>query len=261
MSVSVILPVNENKGSFEDYFNKAIQSLVNQEVKPQKVYVVCSTDKKLKSFLDSWEKPEELDIVILENTGKTDFCSQVNYGVEKMDTEWFSVLEFDDEYSRHWFKNTQQYIKAYDEIDIFLPLVVDVDVENKFLGFTNESVWAMKFSEKLGILDNNTLLNYQNYQLSGAVIKKEFFDSVGLLKPSMKLTFIYEFLLRATYNDAQVMTIPKIGYKHANMREFSLFWDYKHGSEPLEPEEANFWVEQAKKEYFFTYDRAVEYEN
>ena len=57
------------------------------------------------------------------------------------------------------------------------------------------------------------------------------------------------------------MTIPKIGYKHANMREFSLFWDYKNGSNPLNPEEANFWVEQAKKEYFFTYDRVVEYEN
>ena len=261
MNVSVILPVNENKSGFEDYFNKAIQSLVNQEVKPQKIYIVCSTDKKLKSFLDSWEQPKELDITILENPGKTDFCSQVNFGVENIDTEWFSILEFDDEFSRHWFKNAKEYNKAYDDVDIFLPLVVDVDMENKFLGFTNESVWAMKFSEKLGILDNNTLLNYQNYQLSGAVIKKEFFESVGLLKSSMRLTFIYEFLLRATYNDAQVMTIPKIGYKHANMREFSLFWDYKNGSEPLKPEEANFWVEQAKKEYFFTYDRAVEYEN
>jgi len=261
MDVSVILPVNENKNSFEDYFNKAVQSVVNQEVKPKKLYIVCSMDKELKLFLDSWEKPKELDVIILENPGKTDFCSQVNYGVENIDTEWFSILEFDDEYSRHWFKNTEKYVKAYDEVDIFLPLVVDVDTENKFLGFTNESIWAMKFSEKLGILDNNTLLNYQNYQLSGAVIKKEFFEDSGLLKPSIKLTFIYEFLLRATYNDAQIMTIPKIGYKHANMREFSLFWDYKNGSNPLNPEEANFWVEQAKKEYFFTYDRVVEYEN
>ena len=261
MDVSVILPVNENKNNFEDYFNKAVQSVVNQEVKPKKLYIVCSMDKELKLFLDSWEKPKELDIIILENPGKTDFCSQINYGVENIDTEWFSILEFDDEYSRHWFKNAEKYVKAYDEVDIFLPLVVDVDTENKFLGFTNESIWAMKFSEKLGILDNNTLLNYQNYQLSGAVIKKEFFEDSGLLKPSIKLTFIYEFLLRATYNDAQIMTIPKIGYKHANMREFSLFWDYKNGSEPLKPEEANFWVEQAKKEYFFTYDRVIEYEN
>ena len=28
MDVSVILPVNENKNSFEDYFNKSIQSIV-----------------------------------------------------------------------------------------------------------------------------------------------------------------------------------------------------------------------------------------
>ena len=71
-------------------------------------------------FLDSWEKPKELDVIILENPGKTDFCSQVNYGVENIDTEWFSILEFDDEYSRHWLKNAEKYVKAYDEIDIFL---------------------------------------------------------------------------------------------------------------------------------------------
>ena len=83
-----------------------------------------------------------------------------------------------------------------------------------------------------------------------------------MFKPSIKLTFIYEFLLRATYNDFRVMTIPKIGYKHMNMREKSLFWDYKNNKEDMiVPEEAAFWVEQAKKEYFFTYDRAIEYGN
>jgi len=179
-----------------------------------------------------------------------------------MDTEWFSILEVDDEYSKHWFKNVEKYVTYYDSIDIFLPLVVDVDATNNFLGFTNESVWAMKFSEKLGVLDNNTLLNYQNYQTSGAVIRKSSYEDVGMLKPTIKLTFVYEFLLRATYNDLQIMTIPKIGYKHTNMRELSLFWNYKHDEEiKLIPEEAEFWVGTAKKEYFFTYDRAIEYGN
>ena len=56
------------------------------------------------------------------------------------------------------------------------------------------------------------------------------------------------------------MTIPKIGYKHINMRENSLFWDYKNDSKQrIPPEEAAFWVEQAKKEYFFTTDREVSF--
>ena len=83
-----------------------------------------------------------------------------------------------------------------------------------------------------------------------------------MLKPSIRLTFVYEFLLRATYNDFRIMTIPRIGYKHVNMRENSLFWDYKNNpKERITPEEASFWVEQAKKEYFFTYDRVIQYEN
>ena len=262
--ISVIIPVNEINERTEDYFNKGIMSVVNQIEPPKKVFIVRADNENLKTFFSTWEQPkvDGIEWSILINTGETDFCSQINFGVESVDTVWFSILEIDDEYSRHWFKNSRTYIEAYEEVDIFLPLVVDVDTSNTFLGFTNESVWAMKFSEKMGVLDNNTLLNYQNYQTSGAVIRKETFEDVGMLKPSMKLTFIYEFLLRATYNDTQIMTIPRIGYKHANMREFSLFWKYKNDPEiAVKSEEAAFWVDAAKKEYFFTYDRGLVYEN
>ena len=260
--ISIVIPINEINETIKDYLGKCVQSIVNQTIKPEKVYITHANTKELNDFFNSWEKPTELDINILVNKDKTDFCSQVNYCVENIDTEWFSILEVDDEYSKNWFKNVKIYIEAYDDVDVFLPLVVDVDDKHNFLGFTNESIWAMKFSEKMGELDNNTLLNYQNYQTSGAVIKKESFEGVGMLKPSIRLTFVYEFLIRATYNDFRIMTIPRIGYKHVNMRENSLFWDYKNDpKERISPEEANFWVEQAKKEYFFTYDRAITYEN
>ena len=111
------------------------------------------------------------------------------------------------------------------------------------------------------MLDNPTLLRYQNYQLSGALINTENFLDIGGLKPSMKLTFTYEFFLRATYNDLEIMTVPKIGYRHMNMREWSLFWNYKnHPKDRLPAEEAKFWVDLAKKEYFFTEDREIKFE-
>jgi hypothetical protein len=50
---------------------------------------------------------------------------------------------------------------------------------------------------------------------------------------SIKLTFVYEFLLRLTYNSVSIMTIPKLGYKHTNMREGSIFWNYKFGEEKM----------------------------
>ena len=92
------------------------------------------------------------------------------------------------------------------------------------------------------------------------VINKEKFTEVGGFKGSVRLTFVYEFLLRGTYNDLKVFTIPKVGYKHTNMRPDSLFWNYKYKEGDLiDSTEANFWIETAKKEYFFTTDREIKY--
>ena len=55
------------------------------------------------------------------------------------------------------------------------------------------------------------------------------------------------------------MTIPRIGYKHMNLREGSIFWNYKNGNDPLTEDEVRFWIETAKKEYFFNNDRAINY--
>jgi len=112
----------------------------------------------------------------------------------------------------------------------------------------------------MGILTNETLQTYQNFQISGMVIKKDSFINFGLLKPSFKLTFGYEFFLRMTHNSVKFMSIPKIGYKHTNLREGSIFWNYKNGDDVLKEDEVRFWIDSAKKEYFFINDRAIKYE-
>jgi hypothetical protein len=55
------------------------------------------------------------------------------------------------------------------------------------------------------------------------------------------------------------MSIPRIGYKHSNMREGSLFWNYKNGDDRMVDDEVKFWVQTAKKEYFFPEDRSIKY--
>ncbi len=258
--ITIILPVHNVSGDFKDWFDKSIKSVQQSVEKPNKISIVCKDNEENKSFFESWEKPQDINVEIEYNTGKSDFCSQVNLGVDKCETEFFSVLEYDDEYSNIWFKQFNTYVTSYPDVDVFFPLVVDTDEQGQFIGFTNEALWAMGFSEELGYLDNNTALKYQNFQISGAIIRKESFESVGGLKSSMKLTFNYEFILRATYNDVVFMTIPKVGYKHTNQRANSLFWDYKFNPElKLTQEEAKFWIDLSKKEYFFTKDRELEY--
>ena len=177
--------------------------------------------------------------------------------IEKCDTEWFSILELDDEYSNIWFKNVIEYRAAHTNVDIFMPIVIDVNENNEFIGFTNEAVWAQSFSDELGILDNNALLAYQNFNIDGFVMKKSMYDEFGGFKPSIKLTFITEFLLRMTFKDARVMIIPRFGYKHVNQRKDSLFATYK---ETIDPVEARWWLATAKKEYYFPNDRKITYQ-
>ena len=99
---------------------------------------------KLKKELDSYDFSDEFKkiMTIIENDGETDFCSQVNVGVENVKTKWFSILELDDVYSAIWFKNFVEYKKHYDDMDLFLPIVLDVNTEDKFIHFSNEPVWG-----------------------------------------------------------------------------------------------------------------------
>jgi hypothetical protein len=89
------------------------------------------------------------------------------------------------------------------------------------------------------------------------VMSKEVFEANGGLKSNIKLTFIYEFLLRMTFKDVKVMVIPRFGYKHLNQREGSLFNSYKNDMNPVE---ANWWLDKAKKEYYFDNEREIVYE-
>ena len=159
-----------------------------------------------------------------------------------------------------WFVWLLKYTIAHPEVDAFLPIVIDTDEKGQFAGFTNEATFALNIAAEMGILSNETLQTYQNFQISGMVIKKSSFVDFGLLKPSFKLTFGYEFFLRMTNNSVKIMSIPKIGYKHINLREGSIFWNYKNGDDNLTDEEVRFWVESAKKEYLFINDRAIKYE-
>lgn len=203
---------------------------------------------------------DKIESKIIENVGSTDFCSQINLGIDKCDTEWFSILEIDDEFKPTWLKSMYVYSKENPNVDVFLPVVKDINVEGKFLSYTNESTWAYGFTERQGILDNEALLDYQNFQISGGFYRTSVIKENGKLKENIKLTFGYEFLLRLTHNNVVVMTVPKVGYQHVNFRENSLFWSYKNDDTMKMSEgEVKFWLETAKKEFFFKNKRDLKY--
>jgi len=259
-NISVILPVHELNGDSEiTLFKNAITSVSNQEVKADELIIVVPEGSKVEEALKEFDFGDAKALVrVVSNPNGSDFQTQLNYGISEAKSEWFSFLEFDDEYSTKWFKNVVEYREAHDDVEVFMPIIVDVNAEDGgFMGLTNEAVWANSFSDELGVLDNNALLSFQNFNIDGFVMKKSTFEQWGGLKKNIKLTFIYEYLLRITVNGVKVMVIPRFGYKHQNQREGSLFKNY---STEMNSVEAKWWLDQAKKEYFHSRERDITYE-
>jgi len=259
--VSIILPLKSaTHRNFRELFAKAMISIMEQQVPVNEVIIVHTDEELLLETINSFDY-KELNVKKVLWEKEPNFCAQINKGVEESTSTWVSFFEFDDEYSAIWFKNFDKYQNIYKDISAFLPIVIDIDEKEVFQGFTNEASFAASFTQEMGFLTNDMLHKYQNFQTSGMVIKKEVFNEIGKFKTNFKLTFSYEFFLRLTHNGYRVMTIPKIGYKHMNLREGSLFWNYKYNdNNKLSEGEAKFWLESAKKEYFFKNERAINYE-
>ena len=257
-NISVILPVHELDETTKTLFANAIESVKSQSTLPSELVIVVPKGGDVFDYMQTFDFGTlKGSVVIAENDGETDFCSQINYGVSVAKSDWFSILEFDDEYLPNWFNNVVKYREAYSDVDIFMPIIVDVNKDNQFIDFTNNVVWAHKFSDELGYLDNDSLIHFQNFNTDGFVMKKSVFEENGGLKPSIKLTFLYEFLLRMTFRAVKTMVIPKFGYRHVNERPNSLFLNYR---ETINPVEAKWWLAQAKKEFYFGKDREIAYQ-
>jgi len=254
--ITVIIPVHELDEGTEKSLGVAIESINLQVVKPEAVIIVVPKGSDIVKTVSGMLPKNKLKFTVLENDGETDFCSQVNFGIANTKTEWFSILEYDDEYSSIWFKNVVEYQEAYPEVGLFMPMIADVDKKGGYLGGTNEAVWANMFSDEMGILDTEALLRFQNFNTDGMVMKTEHIEEFGGFKAAIKLTFIYEFLLRMTSNGVRTMVIPKIGYMHVNLRDNSLFANYR---KDMDGTESKWWLQKAKKEYYWSEDRAITY--
>lgn len=189
------------------------------------------------------------DCTIIINEGETDYCSQINLGVANVKTKYFSILECDDKYYPQWFNMFDEYLVTSKNASIILPLTVVYDMSTKHYGFINDIAWSISFADELGFIDSDSLKDYGSFNLTGGIFKTS--DWLGY-KPSIKLAFNYEYLLRAANKNQKIYVVPKEGYMHVINRNNSLSDIY--GKE-VSDEETNEWFELAKREYLFAEDR------
>ena len=253
--LTVIIPVHIFDDTVKGMLETAVDSVDNQA----KIIIVCP--KKVFSEIEKIEKYSTDSNIELVQSTKDDFCSQVNTAVKNnCKTEYFTVLEFDDKFTPNFFNNAEVYTSTYKNVFGFLSLVEAVDFEHKDagpIGYINEVFWASSFSEVLGYLDLDSVMNFLSINATGAIFKTTEFIEIGGLKPSIKIAFWHEFLLRAIHKEKKMFVIPKVGYVHTINRPDSLS---DISQKTISEEEAEWWVELAQQEYYFVKDRKKTYE-
>lgn len=245
----VIIPMNEFGKENIELLNKAVESV------PSELNILLSipntTDEKnLKGISDRLR-------VVSESEGGS-FAELVNAAVDTIEEKWFSILEFDDTYTPIWYDNAKKYIEFMPNTSVFMYLEDITDFnDGKYINFGNSEAWASAFSNEIGYIDNECLQNYFDFYLTGSIFNTADWKEVGGLKPSIKITFWYEWLLRATNKGKIVFVIPKVGYNHKLGRKGSLVEIYK---ESVPQDEVQWWFELAKREMYHKTDRNKTYE-
>lgn len=244
--IAVIIPVHELSNESErELLVRAITN-VNECQKHYadklSTYVVVPKEK-------NFDLPNECsECKILYNDGEIDFCSQVNFGAKNVKEDYFSILEFDDEYNEKWFNMAKNYFYTHEDVSLFLPINVQIISKENSRQFGNETPWAMSFSKELGYVDFKCLANYYGFNITGGIFNRKDFIGIGGLKPQVQVAFNYEFLLRLTNKKLKVFVVPKEGYHHVIDRDNSLT---DICGKKFTQGEVDEWFAKAQKEYMF----------
>jgi hypothetical protein len=218
----------------------------------------------------------------IEKTEKVNFSEVFNEFfnyAEKNSYDWFSVVETLDVLNKSWYKYFDDYSTAKSGYDVFTPITKQVN-NNLFSGFLNEACWAEGMAEEAGVFDLNMLLRMNCINVTGTVFKvsslkqysEERDDLLYPMKENLKFINSYEFFLRFIYNDLKVYSIPRIGYEYSvvsNALEYDKFLskvptnllNIAKENGGITTDEYQFWMQSAKKEYFFDEQRNIEYKD
>ena len=199
------------------------------------------------SFVDL---PEEIRNIPLPN-----YTEIVNFAVHSIETKLFSIVQYDDVLNENYVELVKRYNISYPSVSVFIPISLDFDGES-FVRMCNEAVWNLNYTEKQGYFDFESLRNLMTASFVGAVYNTDLFVKNVGVKHSIKKYFEFEFFLRLLYQQAEIMVIPHFIIRHTVNREGSI----SSINSALPVLEQRFYQDVAKKEYYFTEDRKLLYE-
>jgi hypothetical protein len=257
--------------------NKATEALAKVAENP--VLRILKTDEEGNPAEEIVEAENSLKYDIVK-TGVSNFAKVFNdlfnIALEKS-YESFSIVEVGDAVGPRWYSIANTYMEENEEVGFFFPMVRSFK-NGVLTGLMNEACWAEGLSEEAGKFDMNLLLKFNCANPLGAVYRTEELEEYSEekdgrlcpMKESIKLSHYYEFFLRMAYNDIKMMTVPRVGYdfrvndvkefNHSSSKVPNNITTISTDKGGIDAQQTAFWVELAKKEYFFDEDRNKEYE-
>ncbi len=260
-NTTIVIPVHEFNDDVDKYLDKSINSVLKQKKIDYEPFILLIANTKTYENLNSKFLKEKY-IEVIKNDGDSSFQGQINHASKYVKTEYFLILEFDDELNENYLSRFDSYYNEsnIDNIGVLLNILIEVDQNERPQKLNNEYALSRQFigeDNELGFLTLDKLKDFSEFKISGAFINTQYFKEIGGLKTKIKLAFNYEFMLRMLNSSHKIFVIPKIGCKHVEGRDGSLFKNYM---DTMSIKERGFWFKTAKKEYFFNTDRDIELE-
>mgnify|MGYP003290324809 CR=1 FL=1 len=256
-NLTIIVPLVDFNEAHKEMYDKSLNSVLEADVREEAALIFVGPDSAIKVVKEYNFGGRE--VLYLSNSKNVDLPFQINKAVKDVKTEYFTVLEFDDNFTPLWLDEVERNMPFLEDVSLYLPLIEVMDFNRREAGavaYANEPVWASAFSEELGYIDEHSLKSHFNFIVSGGVFRKSDFLAIGGVKNSIKVFFWYEMLLRYVHNGKKVYVIPKVGYEHIVNRMGSLTSEYQQMAQA----EIDFWFNVAQEEYVYKTDRKKKYE-
>ena len=263
--IDIIIPVHQYDQIVEELLTEAIESVVEAQKNytdgTLRCLIVYSKEVENTNMVNDMKTmfKDKIEIEAIKNDGDSDYCSQINFAVEHVKTDFFSILEYDDSYTPKWFSNANKYYYGNESVSVFLP--INLFHNGNFEGWEYGNTMGISpmfmtsdenDKDELGIINFMRLEKCSLFNITGGIFNTKDFISVGKYKPSIKVAFNYELLLRLTKLGLKAMVVPKEGYVHGIGRSGSLTEQY---SKDLTKEEQFKWFNLALRECVYKEDR------
>jgi hypothetical protein len=244
--IDILIPVNDlNNETNINLFKTALESLNQQVSQEFNVVITCKKDVKeqILTYVKILTKTPSYVIHDL-NT----YQEIINNAVNELHSDYFLILEQDDELLPHHIKNFYVYNKGQ---SLILNLPLEINDKNEVMGIRNEIFWAAAINNNIGNIDAKTGIdNFNNLSMDGAFINREVFKEVNGIKTKIEIYFNQEFILRCANNGYDVFIMPKVGIKHMMGREGSYFDNCKDFENDVKIK----YYDKAQKEYLINRD-------